>query len=131
MKKMENFFRRTNMKNFKELAQDIVNRMEDAPANAAGSGNVAGIGVGPDGEPGVNPKKKKDERDPLMFGKYKTFKRKLKENNDNNNIMLTQVLDSIDKVEMKIDEKNGITNEVDLVSKEKKKSIKESSKAYD
>jgi len=42
-----------------------------------------------------------------MFGKYKTFKRKLKENNDNNNIMLKQVLDSIDRVEQKIDEKNG------------------------
>ena len=119
------------MKRFKEVAEDIVNKMEDAPANAVGGGNIAGVGVGPDGEPGVKPKKKKDEKDPLMFGKYKTFKRKLKENNDNNNIMLKQVLDGIDKVEMKIDEKNGITNEVDLVSKEKKKSIKESSKAYD
>jgi len=29
------------------------------PANAAGSGNIAGIGVGPKGEPGVYPKKKK------------------------------------------------------------------------
>lgn len=29
---------------------------EDAPANSAGSGNIAGIGVGPDGEPGVTPK---------------------------------------------------------------------------
>lgn len=29
-----------------------------APANAAGSGSVAGIGVGPQGEPGVYPKKK-------------------------------------------------------------------------
>ena len=118
-------------KNYKEVVEDIVNKMEDAPANAVGGGNIAGVGVGPDGEPGVNPKKKKDEKDPLMFGKYKTFKRKLKENNDNNNIMLTQVLDSIDKVEMKIDEKNGITNEVDLVPEKKKKSIKESSKAYD
>tara|TARA_R100000951_G_scaffold108040_1_gene103939 strand:+ start:222 stop:509 length:288 start_codon:yes stop_codon:yes gene_type:complete len=26
---------------------------EEAPANAAGSGAIAGIGVGPDGEPGV------------------------------------------------------------------------------
>ena len=32
---------------------------EDAPANAAGNGGVAGIGVGPKGEPGVNLKKKK------------------------------------------------------------------------
>lgn len=29
---------------------------EEAPANAVGSGNIAGMGVGPDGEPGVSPK---------------------------------------------------------------------------
>lgn len=29
-----------------------------APANAAGAGSVAGIGVGSQGEPGVYPKKK-------------------------------------------------------------------------
>ena len=34
---------------------------EDAPTNAAGSGNVHGIGVGPHGEPGVDPKKKKKQ----------------------------------------------------------------------
>mgnify|MGYP001498530833 CR=1 FL=1 len=32
---------------------------EDMPTNAAGHGAVAGIGVGPDGEPGYNPKKRK------------------------------------------------------------------------
>lgn len=32
---------------------------EDAPTNSAGSGAIAGIGVGPDGEPGVSPRKKK------------------------------------------------------------------------
>ena len=32
---------------------------EDMPTNAAGRGAVAGIGVGPDGEPGYDPKKKK------------------------------------------------------------------------
>jgi hypothetical protein len=30
---------------------------EDAPANAVGTGSVAGIGVGSQGEPGVNKKK--------------------------------------------------------------------------
>lgn len=29
---------------------------EDAPTNAVGSGNIAGAGVGPQGEPGVTPK---------------------------------------------------------------------------
>lgn len=33
---------------------------EDAPVNAAGGGAIAGIGVGPDGEPGM-PKKKQKE----------------------------------------------------------------------
>ena len=36
---------------------------EDMPTNAAGRGAVAGIGVGPDGEPGYNPRKKKKNSD--------------------------------------------------------------------
>jgi len=102
------------MKSFKEIAEDIVNKMkEDAPANAVGTG--ANVALPPTHEPGV--KKKKGERDPLMFGKYKTFKKKIKENNDNNNIMLKQVLDSIDRVEDKIDEKNGLKEEVKIEEK--------------
>jgi len=105
------------MKNFKELALDIVTRVEeDAPANAVGTG--ANVALPPAVEPGVK-KKDDDKRDPLMFGKYKTFKRKLKENNDNNNIMLKQVLDSIDRVEQKIDEKNGFENAEVTVEAEK------------
>ena len=34
---------------------------EDAPTNSAGSGLEHGIGVGPQGEPGVDPKKKKKQ----------------------------------------------------------------------
>ena len=32
---------------------------EEAPANSAGGGNIAGIGVGPQGEPGITPKAKR------------------------------------------------------------------------
>jgi hypothetical protein len=32
--------------------------IEEAPVNTAGSGQVAGIGVGPDGEPGIKKKRK-------------------------------------------------------------------------
>lgn len=32
------------------------NLKEDAPVNAVGGGNIAGIGVGSKGEPGVKPK---------------------------------------------------------------------------
>lgn len=41
------------MKTFKEFCED------DAPANAVGGGQIAGLGIGPQGEPGVNKKKKK------------------------------------------------------------------------
>lgn len=38
---------------------------EDAPANAAGGGGVAGIGIGVKGEPGVDLRKKRKDLDPL------------------------------------------------------------------
>ena len=116
------------MKTFKEVAEDIVNKMEeDAPTNAVGTG--ANVALPPAVEPGVK-KKDDDKRDPLMFGKYKTFKRKLKENNDNNNIMLKQVLDSIDRVEQKIDEKSGFEQaEVTVEAEDKYISFKEKYKA--
>jgi hypothetical protein len=41
---------------------------EDAPTVNAGSGNIAGIGVGPQGEPGVSPKRQpKRNKSPLLF----------------------------------------------------------------
>ena len=51
---------------------------EDAPANSAGAGNVAGIGVDhPDypgsGEPGVDPKKKKKKMS-LIDGRTKAYR---------------------------------------------------------
>ena len=38
---------------------------EDAAANSAGGGGIAGIGVGDKGEPGVHMKKKKKEKEVL------------------------------------------------------------------
>jgi hypothetical protein len=32
---------------------------EDTPTNVVGGGNIAGLGVGPQGEPGVHKKKKR------------------------------------------------------------------------
>ena len=46
---------------------------EDMPTNAAGQGAVAGIGVGPDGEPGYNPRKKK-KKETLIDGRSKEYK---------------------------------------------------------
>ena len=93
-----------NEQSFKEFIFKFLKK-EDAPANSAGGGGVAGIGVGKDGEPGVHPltrshnkyrKKNKDERpDPLMFAK--PIKRRIKEEDDNNNVVLRKVIESIDK----------------------------------
>ena len=48
------------MKNWKEVSPYSGMAIEeDAPTTSAGSGQVHGIGVGPYGEPGVDPKKKK------------------------------------------------------------------------
>jgi hypothetical protein len=41
----------------------VRNMMEDAPANAVGGGNIAGLGVGPQGEPpGIPASKKKKKK---------------------------------------------------------------------
>jgi hypothetical protein len=45
------------MKSFKEFIKE--DGMAAGVANSAGGGAIAGIGVGKDGEPGVNLKKKK------------------------------------------------------------------------
>jgi len=105
------------MKTFKKF------RKEDAPANNVGGGNIAGIGVGPAGEPGIKKKKKKT----IVMS---MLKRNIKENFDNNNVMLKQVLDSLDKVDTLIDFSNTGTVAIPGVivtedKKPRKKSFKE------
>ena len=117
------------MKNYKDFAEDIVNKMdEDAPANAAGSGNIAGIGVGPDGEPGIDPKKAKkrkkeqgDEQDKISR-KIKTMMMK---NEDNNNVIFKQINDSLEKVELKLDEKIYGKSKIEVIEEPEYKTFKE------
>jgi len=48
------------MKTFKQfLEEDGEGAVNSAPVNNVGGGAIAGVGVGPQGEPGVNMKKKK------------------------------------------------------------------------
>jgi len=105
------------MKTFKKF------RKEDAPINNIGGGNIAGVGVGPAGEPGIKKKKNKN----IVMG---ILKRNIKENFDNNNVMLKQVLDGLDKVETLIDFSNTGTVAIPGVivtedKKPRKKSFKE------
>ena len=75
-------------------------QIEEAPANAVGDGgNVA---LPPKHEPGVK-KDKRKEIDPLMYAK--PLKRKIKESDDNNNVVLRGVIEKIENIEQKLDEK--------------------------
>ena len=110
MKKTEYWY--LNMKTFKKF------RKEDAPANNVGGGNIAGVGIGPAGEPGIKKKKKKT----IVMS---MLKRNIKENFDNNNIVLKQVLDGLDKVDVVIDTMNNKKSKIEIVKEQKKKSFKE------
>ena len=58
------------MKNWKEVSPYSGMAIEeDAPTTSAGSGQVHGIGVGPYGEPGVDPKKKKKWAHEVLVGR--------------------------------------------------------------
>tara|TARA_B100000609_G_C17167445_1_gene409704 strand:+ start:751 stop:1236 length:486 start_codon:yes stop_codon:yes gene_type:complete len=61
---------------------------EEAPANSAGGGGVAGIGVGPDGEPGINVKKKKKDLTKLLT-RFTTVK-------EHNKVELENIINKID-----------------------------------
>jgi hypothetical protein len=101
---------------------------EDAPVNNVGGGNIAGVGVGPAGEPGINKKKKKT----IVMG---MLKRNIKEKFDNNNIVLKQVLDGLDKVDTLIDFSNtgtvGIPGVIITEDKKSRKTFKQRYKIND
>lgn len=68
------------MKSFKKYIEEMgagaVGGGSSGPTNTASGGQVAGIGVGPQGEPGVDLRKKKkhsDPRLPMGIGKRKDF----------------------------------------------------------
>lgn len=107
-----------NMKNFKELAQDIVNRMEeDAPVNSIAGG---GVDMAPNAAVSHSPKmmKRKKEQGDEQEKISKRIGNMVKENNDNNSILLKQILDALDKVDAKIDEQ--VYGKTEIVVEEKK-----------
>jgi len=72
---------------------------EDMPTNAAGRGAVAGIGVGPDGEPGMSKKKKKALID-ARSKSYKSHRAKLEAKRakraEQNSAFSKKVIESVD-----------------------------------
>ncbi len=93
-------------KHYKEMMDEIINKMdEDAPANAVAHGGV-------DMAPNAGKKKKKDEVPAkLMDVIMKRMSGKIKEDNDNNNVVLKGVLDKLDKLDEAVDKASGIEKE--------------------
>ena len=60
------------MKTWKEVSP-FTGIEEDAPTNAVGGGSVAGLGVGPMGEPGIHRRKKK-KKETLIDGRTKAYR---------------------------------------------------------
>ena len=101
------------------MVDEIINKMdEDAPTNAVAHG---GVDMNPNGKR----VKKKDDvgttadaenkiRELIM----KKLGKPVKENNDNNNVVLRGINETLNKLEDKIDEKSGIKKEeVKIVEK--------------
>ena len=93
-------------------------QIEDAPANAVAHGGV-------DMAPNAGKKKKKDEVPAkLMDVIMKRMSGKIKEDNDNNNVVLKGVLDKLDKIDEAVDKLSGIENKVEFVEEKEHKSFK-------
>ena len=98
-------------KHYKEMMDELINKMdEDAPANAVAHG---GVDMNPTGK-----KKKKDDvgttadaEDVLRRTILKKMGANVKENTDNNNVVLRGINETLNKLEDKIDEKSGVKKE--------------------
>ena len=93
-------------KHYKDMIDEIINKMdEDAPANAVAHG---GVDMNPTGK---KVKKKHDAEDVLRRTILKKKGANIKENFDNNNVVLRGINETLNKLEDKIDEKNGVKKE--------------------
>ena len=91
---------------------------EDAPANSVAGGGVDLNPTGARMSPSIQRRKKRqgDEQDKIT----KKISKMIKANEDNNNVILKQVNESLSKVEDKSDEKLGLKQDVDIEEKKYK-----------
>jgi hypothetical protein len=97
---------------------------EDAPANSVAGG---GVDLAPNAAVSQSPhmiKRKKEQGAEQEKIKNK-IKKMIQNNEDNNNIIFKQILDGLDKVETKLDEKVYGKTEIKEVEKEDYKSFKD------
>ena len=123
-------------KHYKEMMDEIINKIdEDAPTNSVAGG---GVDMAPNAKHPLTKShnkyikdNEKETEDLLRRTIMKKFGSKIKENNDNNNVVLKGVLNTLDKIDERIDKLSGIVREeIKLVEKENKKTIREKSKVW-
>ena len=111
------------------MIDEIINKMdkdieEDAPGNSVAGG---GVDLAPNAAVSQSPhmiKRKKEQGAEQEKIKNK-IKKMVQNNEDNNNIIFKQILDGLDKVETKLDEKVYGKTEIKEVEKEDYKSFKD------
>ena len=116
-------------KHYKEMIDEIINKMdkdieEDAPVNSVAGG---GVDLAPNAAVSQSPhmvKRKKEQGAEQEKIKNK-IKKMVQNNEDNNNIVLKQVLDGLDKVDAKIDEMNYGKSEVKEVKEKEYKTFRD------
>ena len=120
-------------KHYKEVVEDIINKMneakakeveEDAPANSVAGG---GVDLAPNAAVSQSPhmiKRKKEQGAEQEKIKNK-IKKMVQNNEDNNNIVFKQILDGLDKVDTKVDELNYGKSEVKEVEEKEYKTFKD------
>ena len=104
-------------KHYKDMIDELINKMdEDAPANAVAHG---GVDMNPTGKKPKDKNKYKDDNEKTTDILRRVIMKKLgnnvKENTDNNNIVLRGVNETLNKLEKKIDEYSGNDEEVEVV----------------
>ena len=100
-------------KHYKQMMDELINKMdEDAPVNSVAGGGVDLNPTGAKMSPKMMKRKKEqgDEQDDIT----KKISKMIKQNEDNNNVILKQVNESLSKVEDKSDEKLGLKEEVTI-----------------
>ena len=93
------------------MMDELINKMdEDAPTNSVAGGGVDLNPTGARMSPSMQRRKKKqgDEQDKIT----KKISKMIKANEDNNNVILKQVNESLSKVEDNSDEKLGLKEDV-------------------
>ena len=111
-------------KHYKQMMDELINKMdEDAPANSVAGGGVYLNPTGAKMSPSMQRRKKKqgDEQDKIT----KKISKMIKANEDNNNVILKQVNESLSKVEDKSDEKLGLKQDVDVKEEKEYKTFRD------